>query len=169
MKNAPATSSASPRGSPPPGSPALPGPRRSPITPAVSPRALTQRRVFPRSANRGSDVRAARAVVRCRDERPGNRRRGAHAAQRGAPVVNDGPEEVTSREAPPESGVELDGRDVYWFVGGPLDGRVHTRAPDDPPPPVVRHTHLHEGPKIVHYYDLHEVAGHGGEYRLSES
>ena len=60
----------------------------------------------------------------------------------------------------------LDGRDVYWFVGGPLDGRVHTRAPDDPAPPVVRHTHLHDGPKIVHVYDLHEVAGHGGEYRL---
>ena len=116
-------------------------------------------------------MRVARAVVRCRDERPGNRRRGrgAHAAPRGASVVNDGPEEVTSREAPPESGVELDGRDVYWFVGGPLDGRVHTRAPDDPPPPVVRHTHLHEGPKIVHYYDLHEVAGHGGEYRLRDS
>ena len=82
--------------------------------------------------------------------------------------MTDGPEEVTSREAPPESGTELDGRDVYWFVGGPLDGRVHTRAPDDPPPPVVRHTHLHEGPKIVHLYDLHEVAGHGGEYRLRE-
>lgn len=66
-------------------------------------------------------------------------------------------------------GGELDGRDVYWFVGGPLDGRVHTRAADDPAPPVVRHTHLHEGPKIVHLYDLHEVAGHGGEYRLRES
>ena len=54
-------------------------------------------------------------------------------------------------------------------VGGPLDGRVHTREPDDPPPPVVRHTHLHDGPKIVHLYDLHEVAGHGGEYRLREA
>jgi hypothetical protein len=30
----------------------------------------------------------------------------------------------------------------------------------------VRYVHLHEGPKIVHHYDLHEVAGHGGEYRL---
>jgi hypothetical protein len=46
---------------------------------------------------------------------------------------------------------------------------VHTREPDDPPPPVVRHTHLHDGPKIVHLYDLHEVAGHGGEYRLREA
>jgi len=94
--------------------------------------------------------------------------------------MNDGPEDVTAREAPPPSDAELDdsvygpfgkppGRDVYWFVGGPLDGRVHTRAPDDPPPPVVRHTHLHDGPKIVHLYDLHEVAGHGGEYRLRET
>ena len=83
--------------------------------------------------------------------------------------LNDGPEEVTAREAPPESGVELDGRNVYWFVGGPLDGRVHTREADDPAPPVVRHTHLHDGPKIVHLYDLHEVAGHGGEYRLREA
>jgi hypothetical protein len=33
----------------------------------------------------------------------------------------------------------------------------------------VRHTHLHDGPKIVHLYDLHEVAGHGGEYRLREA
>jgi hypothetical protein len=83
--------------------------------------------------------------------------------------VNERPEEVTSRPldaAALDAG--LDGRDVYWFVGGPLDGRVHTRAADDPPPPVVRHTHLHEGPKIVHLYDLHEVAGHGGEYRLRE-
>ena len=78
--------------------------------------------------------------------------------------MNDRPEEVTSR--PRDTETELDGRDVYWFVGGPLDGRVHTRAPDDPAPPVVRHTHLHDGPKIVHLYDLHEVAGHGGEYRL---
>jgi hypothetical protein len=81
--------------------------------------------------------------------------------------VNDRPEEVTSRTldaAALEAG--LDGRDVYWFVGGPLDGRVHTRDPSDAAPPVVRHTHLHDGPKIVHLYDLHGVAGHGGEYRL---
>ncbi|HEX8518150.1 MAG TPA: hypothetical protein VF667_00990 [Pseudonocardia sp.] len=84
------------------------------------------------------------------------------------------PEEAT---APADADVELDdpvdgpsgkpaGRDVYWFVGGPLDGRVHTRDPSDAAPPVVRHTHLHDGPKIVHLYDLHGVAGHGGEYRL---
>jgi hypothetical protein len=33
----------------------------------------------------------------------------------------------------------------------------------------VRYVHLHDGPKIVHHYDLHEVAGHGGEYRFRYS
>lgn len=59
-----------------------------------------------------------------------------------------------------------EGRNVYWFVGGPLDGRVQTRAPSELAPATIRHEHLHDGPKIVHLYDLHEVAGHGGEYRL---
>jgi hypothetical protein len=58
------------------------------------------------------------------------------------------------------------GPDVYWFVGGPLDGRIDTRERSDPAPDTVRYIHLHGGPKIVHHYDLHEVAGHGGEYRL---
>ncbi|OLT11284.1 hypothetical protein BJF78_27215 [Pseudonocardia sp. CNS-139] len=61
------------------------------------------------------------------------------------------------------------GRDVYWFVGGPLDGRVDTREPTEPAPCTVRYVHLHDGPKIVHHYDLHEVAGHGGEYRHRSS
>jgi MtrB/PioB family decaheme-associated outer membrane protein len=50
-----------------------------------------------------------------------------------------------------------------------LDGRVDTREPSDPAPCTVRFVHLHDGPKIVHHYDLHEVAGHGGEYRLRAS
>jgi hypothetical protein len=57
-------------------------------------------------------------------------------------------------------------RDTYWFVGGPLDGRVRTRPAESAVPAVIRHVHLHGGPKIVHFYDLHEVAGHGGEYRF---
>lgn len=57
-------------------------------------------------------------------------------------------------------------RDTYWFVGGPLDGRIDTRPAEQDAPAVIRHVHLHEGPKIVHHYDLYEVAGHGGEYRL---
>ena len=78
--------------------------------------------------------------------------------------MQERPEEVVSRPAHAVAGAG--GRDVYWFVGGPLDGRVHTRDQGDPAPAVVRHTHLHDGPKIVHLYDLYEVAGHGGEYRL---
>jgi hypothetical protein len=57
-------------------------------------------------------------------------------------------------------------QDCYWFVGGPLDGRVQTRPADEPMPSCIRYVHLHDGPKIVHYYDLTEVAGHGGEYRF---
>jgi hypothetical protein len=58
---------------------------------------------------------------------------------------------------------------VVRYVGGPLDGRVDT-LPELPEQPrdTVTHVHLHEGPKIVHHYDLHEVAGHGGEYRLRD-
>ncbi|GAA1865276.1 hypothetical protein GCM10009836_52030 [Pseudonocardia ailaonensis] len=66
-------------------------------------------------------------------------------------------------QRPPSTGV-----DTYWFVGGPLDGRVRTRPAEQDAPAVVRHVHLHGGPKIVHHYDLYEVAGHGGEYRLRE-
>ena len=165
MKKAPATSSASPRRSPA-GSPAS-------VTPAVS---------APRRP-------AARSLAPYHPRRPDPRPSGAHQATgtgQGARTaahprtvwqMERPEEEVASRPAdaaaPDDVGVAgeggLDGRDVYWFVGGPLDGRVHTRAPDDPAPPVVRHTHLHDGPKIVHLYDLHEVAGHGGEYRLRTS
>ena len=56
---------------------------------------------------------------------------------------------------------------VVRFVGGPLDGRVDSMAkPPSDPKQTLTHVHLHGGPKIVHHYDLHEVAGHGGEYRL---
>ena len=62
-----------------------------------------------------------------------------------------------------------DGRDVYWFVGGPLDGRVDTREPSDPAPGTVRYVHLHEGPKIVHHYDLCYAVEYGCEYRVRET
>lgn len=55
------------------------------------------------------------------------------------------------------------------FVGGPLDGRVEARPlPEDEPRPTVTHVHLHEGPKIVHHYDLHYAVEYGCEYRLRE-
>lgn len=65
-----------------------------------------------------------------------------------------------------EDGTLAAGPDVYWFVGGPLDGRIQVLPASEPAPATVRHVHLHGGPKVVHHYDLHEVAGHGGEYRL---
>ena len=41
------------------------------------------------------------------------------------------------------------------FVGGPLDGRVEVRpARHGSPLPTVTHVHLHDGPKVVHRYDL---------------
>lgn len=79
--------------------------------------------------------------------------------------VTERPDE-TAPLPPAEEVASIAGRDVYWFVGGPLDGRVHSRPASEPVPTTVRYVHLHEGPQIVHYYDLHEVAGHGGEYRL---
>jgi len=55
------------------------------------------------------------------------------------------------------------------FIGGPLDGReqelrdseaVHGR--------LLRHIHLHEGPKIVTRYQLHRTPDGTWEYRLAE-
>ena len=44
---------------------------------------------------------------------------------------------------------------MLLFVGGPLDGRVEIRAARHGEPlPTVTHVHLHDGPKVVHRYDL---------------
>jgi hypothetical protein len=58
---------------------------------------------------------------------------------------------------------------VVRYVGGPLDGRVDT-LPDLPEQPkdTVTHVHLHEGPKIVHHYDLCYAVEYGCEYRVRE-
>jgi hypothetical protein len=55
------------------------------------------------------------------------------------------------------------------YVGGPLDGRVDT-LPELPEEPrdTVTHVHLHEGPKIVHHYDLCYAVEYGCEYRVRE-
>jgi hypothetical protein len=48
---------------------------------------------------------------------------------------------------------------VLHFVGGPLDGRVEIRAARHGKPlPTVTHVHLHDGPKVVHRYDLQSSA-----------
>ncbi|GGS50349.1 MULTISPECIES: hypothetical protein [Actinokineospora] len=54
------------------------------------------------------------------------------------------------------------------YVGGPLDGRVDTLTAPTEPRETVTHVHLHEGPKIVHHYDLSYAVELGCEYRLRE-
>ena len=56
---------------------------------------------------------------------------------------------------------------VLLFVGGPLDGRVEIReARHGEPLPTITHVHLHEGPKVVHRYDLQALSGSAGVYHL---
>jgi hypothetical protein len=55
------------------------------------------------------------------------------------------------------------------FFGGPLDGRVQELGDTEPVPgTVIRHIHLHEGPKIETRYELGLTEG-GWEYRVSAS
>ncbi|GAA3544997.1 hypothetical protein GCM10022222_30840 [Amycolatopsis ultiminotia] len=52
------------------------------------------------------------------------------------------------------------------FFGGPLDGRVQELTDEEPVPgAVVRHIHLHGGPKIETVYEL-GLTEDGWEYRL---
>jgi hypothetical protein len=56
---------------------------------------------------------------------------------------------------------------VLLFVGGPLDGRVEIRAARHGEPlPTVTHVHLHDGPKVVHRYDLEPLVEGVGVYNL---
>lgn len=56
---------------------------------------------------------------------------------------------------------------VVRFVGGPLDGRVDSfDRPQEEPKTTLTHVHLHEGPKIVHHYDLQYAVEYGCEYHL---
>ena len=56
---------------------------------------------------------------------------------------------------------------VLLFVGGPLDGRVEIRpARHGEPLPTVTHVHLHDGPKVVHRYDLKPLAEQAGIYTV---
>jgi hypothetical protein len=67
------------------------------------------------------------------------------------------------------TGTDDDGTEdaVLLFVGGPLDGRVEVRpARQGDPLPTITHVHLHDGPKVVHRYDLHPLPGSTGVYHL---
>jgi hypothetical protein len=68
----------------------------------------------------------------------------------------------------PAAGTGADTDDaVLLFVGGPLDGRVEIRAARHGEPlPTVTHVHLHEGPKVVHRYDLEPLTEGVGVYNL---
>jgi hypothetical protein len=56
---------------------------------------------------------------------------------------------------------------VLRFVGGPLDGRVEIReARHGEPLPTITHVHLHEGPKVVHRYDLTTLTPEAGVYTV---
>ncbi|AXB44838.1 hypothetical protein [Amycolatopsis albispora] len=53
------------------------------------------------------------------------------------------------------------------FFGGPLDGRIQEFGDTEPVRgTVMRHVHLHDGPKIETHYELDWNAEHGWEYRL---
>jgi hypothetical protein len=56
------------------------------------------------------------------------------------------------------------------FFGGPLDGRVQALGDTEPVSgTVVRHVHLHEGPKIETHYRLGYTEESGWEYRMCEA
>lgn len=53
------------------------------------------------------------------------------------------------------------------FFGGPLDGRVQDLGASEPVRgSVLRHVHLHDGPKIETHYELDYTASTGWQYRL---
>ncbi|GAB2752294.1 hypothetical protein GCM10027174_29130 [Salinifilum aidingensis] len=53
------------------------------------------------------------------------------------------------------------------FVGGPLDGRrQELRESEASSGRVLRHIHLHDGPKIVTQYELRYTPGDGWEYQF---
>lgn len=80
--------------------------------------------------------------------------------------------EASKPRSEPVRGVEVTVTKPYVvrYVGGPLDGRVD-KLPDLPEEPrdTVTHVHLHEGPKIVHHYDLNYAVEYGCEYRVREA
>jgi len=67
-------------------------------------------------------------------------------------------------DAQPDTGA---GDAVLLFVGGPLDGRVEIRpAEQGEPLPTITHVYLHDGPKVVHRYDLEPLTGQAAVYNL---
>ena len=64
-------------------------------------------------------------------------------------------------------GTVSNGDSVLRFVGGPLDGRVEVRsAQHGAPLPTITHVHLHDGPKVVHRYDLEPLTDEAAVYTV---
>ena len=74
----------------------------------------------------------------------------------------------SAAEADAGDGTDIGDEDaVLLFVGGPLDGRVEIRAARHGEPlPTVTHVHLHDGPKVVHRYDLQPLTEQAGVYHV---
>lgn len=70
--------------------------------------------------------------------------------------------ESTAAGEPPANGDS-----VLLFVGGPLDGRVEIRpAEQGAPLQTITHVHLHDGPKVVHRYDLEPLTDEAAVYTV---
>ena len=83
---------------------------------------------------------------------------GRPGPQRGGSTLSD--DAATTTQTSTEDAVLL-------YVGGPLDGRVEIRAARHGEPlPTVTHVHLHDGPKVVHRYDLEPLIEGVGIYNL---
>lgn len=83
--------------------------------------------------------------------------------------MDDEPPPATVVDPGTDAGPEAaDGEDaVLLFLGGPLDGRVQIReARHGAPLPTITHVHLHDGPKVVHHYDLHPLTEQAAVYHL---
>jgi len=93
---------------------------------------------------------------------------GEEARVEDTPAEDTPAEETPAEEAPAEGPGDVPADDaVLLFVGGPLDGRVEIRAARHGEPlPTVTHVHLHDGPKVVHRYDLQPLAEQAGVYTV---
>ena len=58
---------------------------------------------------------------------------------------------------------------MLLFVGGPLDGRVEIRsARQGEQLRTVSHVYLHDGPQVVHLYDVAPLRNGLGVYNLRQ-
>ena len=75
--------------------------------------------------------------------------------------------EPVAAEVGPTGRPPADTDSVLLFVGGPLDGRVEIRAAElGAPLPTITHVHLHDGPKVVHRYDLEPLTDEAAVYTV---